>query len=931
VLLDREAERQEVIAFLDAVAEGPARIVVDGPPGSGRSALWRHAGGEARSRSYRVLASQPTEAERDLPFVVLTDLLEPVLEQILPALTDPERGALAVVMLLAEAGDRPPDLRAVSMAVLHGLRVLARSVPLVVAVDDEEWVDRSSRRVLAYVSRRLVEERIGVLTVVRAGGPDLLDPGRPGHGLLRRVSLGPLTPEATAELLHREVDPRLPAPVIRELHEIAGGNPLFALEIARAVAAGGTSGRAGAPLAVPQTLRELLRDRLASLSPSAREIVTLVGVMSRPAPSEVCAAAQDPELADVALGQALQSGVVESAGGRLRLSNPVLGSILYEDLAPEARRDVHARVARVAIDPEERVRHAALAVDRPDPTVAGELDRAADRAFRRGAPDAAARLEELALERTPTEDAAGRRERAIRAGEWDFVAGEPARTDLLFRAALDASPTGPQRADALRRLGWLAYHQGAPKEASELFARALEEAGEDDALRAVVQRDLAFAGLRYGDLEAAARHARAALDLAERLGDDEGLAEALTAVSLSEAVLGRAIRADVLQRAVDLEEWAAARRISPRPSRTPGLLLTWTEDLEAGRARLEALLERTLDRGDQSSLPIVLHHLADLELRAGNWARSQEHALRGYEAAVATGQRPVESLLLYSRAAVAAHRGEVDAARALAVEGATLADGIDATIARLLNRSVLGFLALSLGNPAEAHHELGPLVEQITAMRLAEPTVISMIPDEIAALAALGALDAAEALIVELERRGRSVRREWAAAVTSRARGVLASVRGDSVGAVVFVERALTHHRKLAEPFELARTLLSLGAVQRRARQKATARESLQRAMDLFTELDARLWVDQTRSQLDRSGFRPAGPFDLTETEEQIAELVARGMTNMEAGKALFVTDRTIEANLSKIYRKLGVRSRTELAVAWGERQLSALASRTDG
>jgi DNA-binding NarL/FixJ family response regulator len=147
----------------------------------------------------------------------------------------------------------------------------------------------------------------------------------------------------------------------------------------------------------------------------------------------------------------------------------------------------------------------------------------------------------------------------------------------------------------------------------------------------------------------------------------------------------------------------------------------------------------------------------------------------------------------------------------------------------------------------------------------------------------------------------------------------------------MFVERALTHHRKLAEPFELARTLLSLGAVQRRARQKATARESLQRAMDLFTELDARLWVDQTRSQLDRSGFRPAGPFDLTETEEQIAELVARGMTNMEAGKALFVTDRTIEANLSKIYRKLGVRSRTELAVAWGERQLSALASRTDG
>jgi DNA-binding CsgD family transcriptional regulator/Tfp pilus assembly protein PilF len=920
VLLDREAEREVVTAFLDAVADRPSLLELDGPPGSGKTTLWRYVVGEARSRSFRVLSSQPTEAERDLPFVALTDLLEPVLEQILPALAEPERRALAVVMLLAEPEERPPDLRAVSMAVLHGLRVLARSVPLVLAVDDEACLDRSSQRVLAYVVRRLVEERIGVLTVVRGTGPSILQAQRSDPGAGRRLTLGPLAVDSTSELLHREVDPRLPAPLIRELHDQAGGNPLFALEIARAVVAEGASSRPGNPLAVPPTLRELLRDRLASLTPPAREIVVLVGSMRRPTPGEVCAAAEDQELADVGLGQAVEAGVVESAEGRLRLLNPVLGSILYEDLTPEARRGLHGRVAQAVSDPDERARHRALSVEGPDPAVAIDLDVAADRCFRRGAPDAAARLQELALDRTPADDLAGRRARAVRAGEWHFLAGEPARTDTLFREALDASPTGPLRADALRRLGWLAYHQGASEEAADLFARALDEAGEDDGLRAVIERDLAFAGLRYGDLEEAARHARAALDLAERLGDDEGLAEALTAVGLSEAVLGRAIRSDVLQRAVDLEEWAAARRASPRPSRTPGLLLSWTEDLEAGRTRLETLLDRTLERGDESSVPIVLHHLSDLELRAGNWALAAEHARRGYEAAVTTGQRPIESLLLYSRAAVSAHRGQVEDARSLATDGAALADGIDATIARLMNRSVLGFLELSLGNPAEAHRELGPVVEQIIAMRLAEPTVISMIPDEIAALTALGDLEAAESLVSELERRGRSVRREWAAAVTARARGVLASVRGDAVTAVVLIERAMTHHRKLAEPFELGRTMLSLGAVQRRARQKAPARESLQRALDLFSELGARLWIDLTRAQLDRAGFRPAGPFDLTETEEQIADLVSKGMTNVEAAKALFVSDRTIEANLSRIYRKLGVRSRTELAVAWADR-----------
>ena len=255
----------------------------------------------------------------------------------------------------------------------------------------------------------------------------------------------------------------------------------------------------------------------------------------------------------------------------------------------------------------------------------------------------------------------------------------------------------------------------------------------------------------------------------------------------------------------------------------------------------------------------------------------------------------------------------MDAARSDAEEGLRQClrneDILDATC----HRAVLGFLELSLSNPIAAMERLEPVLVFLDEMGSPEPGIIPVAPDAIEALVAVGRLEEAEALLVRLERQGRTLDRPWAVATAGRCRGLLTAARGDLSAARSALEQALVEHRRLPQPFELARTLLVKGEVERRAKQKRAARSTLEQALGLFLALGAPLWAQRARDDLVRVGGAMPPSSELTPTEQRIAQLVGEGKKNREVAEALFISVKTVEANLSRIFHKLGVRSRTEL------------------
>ncbi|HZD70635.1 MAG TPA: LuxR C-terminal-related transcriptional regulator [Actinomycetes bacterium] len=276
-----------------------------------------------------------------------------------------------------------------------------------------------------------------------------------------------------------------------------------------------------------------------------------------------------------------------------------------------------------------------------------------------------------------------------------------------------------------------------------------------------------------------------------------------------------------------------------------------------------------------------------------------------------------EPAALYARALVDAHLGRIQAAYGAAERGSARATGVGDEVFRVLNEWVLGFLELSAGDPAGAHGRLGSLVGALHAMGVGEPTIFPVLPDEIEALIGLGELDQAEPLIEELDAQGRRLDRAWALATAARCHGLLAAARGDPSGALAHLQQAVQQHQRVARPFELARTLRAQGMVLRRDKHKAAAKAALQQALGIFERLGAPLWAKATRAELDRVGLRPAVPVDvsgITAVEARVAELVAAGRTNREVADKLFMSPKTVEAHLSRIYRKLGIRSRAELA-----------------
>jgi ATP/maltotriose-dependent transcriptional regulator MalT len=914
-LIGREVELAAISSFLDRVGSGPVALLLEGQAGIGKTTLWQHALIQAAGRGHRTLACRPAESETKLSFSALADLLEGVLDDVLPALPPPRRHALEVALFLSEAAGPPPTQLAVSLAFRGALELVAGTGPVLLAIDDAHWLDGPSSETLDFAVRRTGAQPIGVLVTTRGekSVPQTrMEQALSEHGV-RRLTLPPLEADELDVLLRSRLDLEVPRPYLARLHRASGGNPYYALEIGLALQQAGGLPGLDESLPIPDTMADLLRARLEAVPTEVRDLLLVVAALSEPTVSVVRRAMERDDV-ERWLAEAVEAGLVEVDPDRIRFTHPLLGSVLFEGSPRAVRRSLHRRLAEVVEDPEERAGHLALGAEGPDAAVAAELEEAAGAVRRRGASSAAAELCEQARRLTPAGQEEDHRRRTFRAAEYHLDAGATQRSRALLEDLVADLPAGPDRAAALQRLGWVRYHEDSWTAAARLFEQALAEAGGNTHLEAAISLDRCLASLLSGDLRGAQAHSETAMAQAERLGDPALTAQAMAMTGSVGFLMGNGVAAELMQRAVEMETWGRPRPTLEQPSVALGVLLKWADDLDGARMLLEGAYRRAEEEGNDRSLPFLLFHLAELECWAGRWPLAARHADEGYRVAVQSGQEAGSAFSLYAKALVDAHRGLLDRAGDDAEEGLSLADAAGAEPARILLLSVLGFIAVSAGDFNEASHRLGPLVEAALSVGVFEPGVLRYLGDGIEALVAVEDLETASALTERLEERGAELDRGWALAVGARCRGLIRSARGDQSGAIEALEAAVRHHGRLSQPFELARTLLVQGVVLRRERRKRSARESLERALEAFESLGAPLWADRARAELGRIGGRAPSSLELTPTEERVAELVAGGATNQEVASALFLSLKTVEWNLSRIYRKLGVRSRTEMA-----------------
>ena len=917
-VIGREEELAALDAFLDGIPTGFAGLTLAGEAGMGKTTLWRAGLEAARERSFRVLTASPAAAETGMSFAALGDLLTDAVGEVLPALPPPQRRALEVALLLAEAEGAHPEERAVAAAFLSALRALGAARPVLVAIDDTQWLDAGSASVLAYAGRRLRDERVGLLLAERTA-----DSGRPEHSLpgslsrerIAWVYVGPLTLGAVHRLLHERLGLVVPRPTLRRIHDTAGGNPFYALEIARALDRRGPAAP-DEPLPVPLSLIELVRDRIADLPAGTREALVFAAALSEPRVSVVETALNRD--ARLAFRPAVDGQVISLDGERIRFVHPLLASAAYGSVDEQVRRDVHRRLAEVVDEVEGHARHLALATEGPDEAVATTLEHAAEHARARGATVVAAELYEQARRLTATDLSDELHRRTLAAARYRFGVGDMAAARLLFDEAVGAAPRGPRRAEALAGQAFVVAFEGDQPSAADLSRRALEEGGEGLAAASAARALSTALMFMREDLEGALHYASLALEYAEQHGDENFVANCLGGRGLIETLLGRPEARATCEAAVALGAQPHEDRVASSAEFNLAYVLFLTDELAEAEARGRDAYERAVSVGDESSIALALDNLAVTLYEMGRWSEAGELADEGVDVALQTGQRPQQAYALSTRALIRASLGLEPEARADALTALALAGDRAMAVSRINAVRALGLLELSLDRPAETVHILAPQRQRLIAAGVGEPGSIRFVPDEIEALIALGRFDDAEARLAWLDERGRELDRPSAIAAAARCRGLLSGGRQDAAAAFASFEGALAEYERVPMPFERGRTLLALGAAQRRAKRKRDARETLDEALATFEQLRAALWARRGREELERiSGRAPSG-HELTPTERRVVELVAEGRTNVQVAAALVVSPRTVEFHLRNVFRKLDVSSRGEIVRRFG-------------
>jgi DNA-binding CsgD family transcriptional regulator len=472
---------------------------------------------------------------------------------------------------------------------------------------------------------------------------------------------------------------------------------------------------------------------------------------------------------------------------------------------------------------------------------------------------------------------------------------------------------GRMRATALTKLARVRSYE-SQADAADLYLQAIEEAGGDPEILAIAHDGVASTLFRLRErLGEVIEHAELAARLALEIGDEALAAEALGTRLLPETLLGLETAAETAERALALQAASEQGRILAQPRFSIAARAWWTDDLEEARRAFLVMLERARESGDESSLPYILYLLGQVECTMGDLEAASTRAVEGKAVSKQAGQNLVLGYHLALEALTEAERGRVDRARSAALEALELASKTGGRPAEVVATAALGRIDLALGDAAAAATRIDPIASFARREHHDEPAASRFVVDQVEALIALDREEEAVELLGWYEANARRLGRRSALASGARCRGLLAAQAGDVEAALAAYEEAVGWHAEVDLPLDRGRTLLALGAAQRRLKRRREARETLEAALALFEGIGAALWADRARAELKRISGRAATPGALTPAEEKVAALVAEGKTNREVAAALFLSDRTVEGHLSHIFGKLGIKHRTEL------------------
>lgn len=890
-------------------------LLITGPAGIGKSTLCRTGADLARDAGQRVLAFRPGAAEAALSYAGLTGLItDQVLDEVRDGLPGARRSALETALSRDESGPTASvaaEPTAVGLGVLSVLRGLSTS-PLLLVLDDLQWLDPASAFAIDFALRRLADGAVSVLAAARieemAGAVPLEDafpePRR------SRLPLGPLSAGALGRLIAERLGVSLPRLAAVQLADESGGNPFVALELARVAAARGAIPGPGERFQPAADVAALLGARVRDLPECEREALRVIATTARPT-LPLLATLFGADAGEAAVANLVAAQLATVDGDTVQCAHPLIGAAAYAGILPAARRRLHARLAGAVDNPEERVRHLALSIDAPDAAIADALDAAASQAQRRGAPVAAAQLRELAVTATPPTDVNRLITRELALARCRLDAGDTAGAREVGARSLDRRAPGPGRVDALLLLSAVEQAGSRLPEARQWLTQALAEAGTD---RAALARAHVTAGMTaWDDVDTELAHAEAAVRAlaGHEEEDPTSAATALVLLAGTDFEAGRGLRVDLLDRAVALEERTDLVTMM-RPSTQRAIFLGHAGRIADSLPAIGECVARAVRLGDESSLPHLLRTLAWMQLGAGMLREARDTIARAMSLAeeLDLADAYIWAVAGHIRAAL----GDTDVAADLCRRAVDRARTSGNPWAEVRALAATGFAHLSADRSADAAQALTAAAEIASSGRLVEIGWHRMHGDLVEALVGCGRLTEAAQASRAFRERAELTGHPWSAAVSRHGLALVAAAAGRLDDAIQEFDRGLAEPALVQMPFERARGLLGLGVALRRANRRKNARAVLAEAENLFDSIGARPWVQRARAEAGAISGRAGDPDGLTATQYRVVSLAAAGRTNAEIAQELFLSVRTVESHLAAAYRKLGARSRTELA-----------------
>ena len=909
-LVGRARERRLLDGLVESAVGGGAAVVIAGEAGVGKTALLTHVADMASNRGLRVLRAHGEESEAVLAFATLADLLRPWREKF-AELPQAQCQALEVCLALS-SGPAAGPLAACAGA-LGVLAGAADEQPLAVLVDDFQWVDPESQQVLLFAARRLAAERIMMLFAVR-DGPGAQPPGR-SLPVLRIAGLSIAECAELARCLGADIS----GPALRSLVELTGGNPLALIENL-AGAADGLGAFEPGRLMLGAALEDAWGRVFEELSEDTRHALFVVATDGVSGGRHVAAALGTLRLSLGSLAHAERRGLVRTMEGQIQLRHPLMRPVVM-DRTPLWVRAAACRALAAATGGHLRAWYLAAAATGPDDVAAEALAAAAVDARQRSGYGASARTWRRAAELTA--DQGMRARRLLCAATDAYLAGNSGAAVAWCEETIAQCHDAMFVAEAELVLGRARTWGGDPLSAFDGLVRASAIIRPVDPERAIA---LLAEAILPAALAGRVRLMRQVAQQVEELWQDTGAAAAGANASLTVlAMVAEAFvmageldhssryrcRAQALLQSADLVAEQGAVFIAQGD--------TWTERYEQGRVRLAAVVDTGRRMGAPAILSMALGLSSELGWWTGRWATAYADATESLQWAQEVNQTALIGHGLARLSRIEAARGDRERCEEHVQWARRDIEPQGVGCLAVHNAAALGLCALSCGDLAAAIDHLERAWAEAEAEGLGNPNVVPFAGDLAEAVARCGPAERAEQVLAWLQERADTTGLAYPYAAAARARGILAP---DLAVALAWFARAHSMYQKRPIPFEQARTLLCEGEALRRARRPAAARSPLRHALAIFNGLGAQPWAARVVTELAATGAQvgarnSAGGWTLdalSPQELQVARAVARGLNNVEAGAALFVSRKTVEAHLTRVYRKLGVRSRTELA-----------------